>query len=140
MEYKTIETREDADDAELRNVTQMTDQRLKTSKEWRFVLKLDKTTKGRWRQFASSFCIQLTKNNTSTRQLGKMCTRLDIKAKRALQLSPKGGEVGTSYHWPGALISHLRIIAGRNQFTTYVYIYPNLYMPTCIIFLYILAD
>lgn len=89
MGYKTVETREDADDAELRNVTQMTDQRLKTSKEWRFVLKLDKTTKGRWRRFASSFCIQLTKNNTSTGQLGKMCTRLDIKAKRSLQQLPK---------------------------------------------------
>lgn len=33
MGYKTIETREGADDAELGNVTQMTDQWLETSKE-----------------------------------------------------------------------------------------------------------
>jgi hypothetical protein len=114
MGYKTIETREDADDAELRNVTQMTDQRLRTSKEWMFVLKLDKTTKARWWKFASSFCIQPTKNNTSTTQFGKMCTRLDI-GKTCPPTRRKGGEVGTPDHWPKALLSHLRIIAGRNQ-------------------------
>lgn len=86
MGYQTNETREDAVDAELRNVTQMMDQRrLETSKKWRFGLQLDKMRKVKPWQFASSFCIQPIKNNTSTRQLGKMCMRVDIAAKRALQ-------------------------------------------------------
>lgn len=108
------ETREDAGDAELRNVMQMTDQRrLETSKEWRFVLKLDKTTKGIWRQFASSFCIQPTKNNTSTEQLGKMCTRLDIEANRALQQVPKA-EKYSAILLAKSFTLHLKIIAGKN--------------------------
>jgi hypothetical protein len=90
MGYQTNETREDAVDAELRNVRQMIDQqRLETSKKWRFGLQLDKTRKAKPEQFASSFCIQPIKNNTSTRQLGKMCLRVDIEAKRALQQVPK---------------------------------------------------
>lgn len=42
-----------------------------------------------------------------------MCTRLDIKAKRALQQGPKGGEAVAPYDWLRALLLHLRIIASR---------------------------
>ena len=70
MKYKTIGLAEDAADAELRNVTQMTDQLLET-KECRFGWKLDRTIKAKWWGFARSFCIQPTKNNTSTKQLGE---------------------------------------------------------------------
>ena len=104
MKYKTIGALEDAGDAELRNVTQMTDQRLKT-KECRFGLKFDKTTKASWGRFASSFCIQPAMNNTSTKQLRKMRTRLDIEAKRQpSNTSPKGGEVVLPYDWRRALL------------------------------------